>query len=230
MAELEFRETRLSGGAASGGTVAGWPCDGPITQGFGEPSVTGRRHGGIDIAVAAGTPIRAPAAGVLVRHSLDELDWEFGNWVAIDHPGTPWYSAYAHLSAFAAAAGPVEAGQVIGYAGDTGVAYGAHLHWAVSSSPWFALDFAQLRSPADFVVAAPPPLPALSLEARVARLERVVAGNGVRKPLPGGGSELLTGEAALAYIDADGHSLHLGLTNTQQALGAVSQWPSSTCG
>lgn len=221
MSDLEFRGTEFPGGSARGGSVAGWPCAGPITQGFGEPSVTGRGHGGIDIAATTGTPVFAPATGVLVRHSLAESDWEFGNWVAIDHPGTRWYSAYAHLSAFGAPEGPVEAGEVIGYAGETGVAFGAHLHWAVGTSPWFALDFDQLRSPADFVV-APPPAAVLSLDARVARLERVVAGNGVRLPRAGGtGWDLVTGEAALSFIDRDGHSLHLGLARTQDVIAEL---------
>lgn len=220
MPELLFAQTQLPGGNVVGAQVAGLPCSGSITQVFGQQSVTGRRHGGIDIAVPAGTPICAPAAGLLHRHSLAERAWDFGNWVVIDHPGTPWYSAYAHLSAFAAAEGPVEAGEVIGYAGDTGLAFGAHLHWAVGRSRWFALNFDELRDPADFIP-APPPAPVLSLAERVARLERVLAANGVRLLDEQGREELLTGEAALQYIDRMGHSVHLGLARTQDRLGML---------
>ncbi|MCK9521191.1 MAG: M23 family metallopeptidase [Dehalococcoidia bacterium] len=212
MAELVFAQTVLRGANAVGTTIEGQPVTGPITQVFGQVSVTGRRHGGVDIAANEGTPVRAPAAGVLRRHSLAERAWEFGNWVLIDHPGTPWYSAYAHLSAFAAPEGEVAAGDIIGYVGQTGVAFGAHLHWAVGTSPWFALDFSQLRDPLDFVPRPP------ALEARVARLERVLAANGVR---PTADPARLTGEVALRFIDERGHSVHLGLTLTQERVAAL---------
>lgn len=212
MAALAFVRTELRGGRIAGARIEGLPLSGAITQIFGQMSVTGRKHGGIDIAANEGTPVRAPAPGILRRHSLAEHPWDFGNWVVIDHPGTPWYSAYAHLSKFGAAEGPVETGDIIGYAGATGFAFGAHLHWAVSTSPWFALDFTQLRDPLDFV---PGPL---SLEARVARLERVLAANGVR---PADTPERLTGEAALRFVDERGHSVHLGLALTQDRVAEL---------
>ena len=127
------------------------PVDGPITQAFGILSVTGSKHGGVDIGANSGTPILAPAGGLLLRHTLNERAWDFGNWVVIDHPGTPWYSAYAHLSAFGAGEGQVNPGDIIGYVGETGVAFGAHLHWAVGTNPGFALDFAQLTDPMAFL-------------------------------------------------------------------------------
>jgi hypothetical protein len=206
MAELLFGRTVLRGENAVGSTIEGLPVAGEITQVFGQVSVTGRRHGGVDLAADEGTPVFAPAPGILRRHSLAERAWEFGNWACVDHPATPWYSAYAHLSEFAAADGPVEAGDIVGYVGQTGVAFGAHLHWAVGTSPWFALDFDQLRDPLAFVPRPP------ALEARVARLERLLAANGVR---PAIGEPLLTGEAALRHIDERGHSVHLGLALTQ---------------
>jgi hypothetical protein len=187
MAELLFGRTVLRGENAVGSTIEGLPVAGEITQVFGQVSVTGRRHGGVDLAADEGTPV-------------------FANWACVDHPATPWYSAYAHLSEFAAADGPVEAGDIVGYVGQTGVAFGAHLHWAVGTSPWFALDFDQLRDPLAFVPRPP------ALEARVARLERLLAANGVR---PAIGEPLLTGEAALRHIDERGHSVHLGLALTQ---------------
>ncbi|MGE5594569.1 MAG: M23 family metallopeptidase [Hyphomicrobiales bacterium] len=228
--ELRFAGTRLAGENRVGSRIEGWPVAGAITQVFGQQSVTGSRHGGIDIAANEGTPVLAPAAGTLRRHPEAERGWEFGNWVVIDHPGTPWYSAYAHLSAFAAAEGPVEAGEVIGYVGQTGLAFGAHLHWAVSRSEWFALDFAQLADPLAFL---PPPPPVVSLDARVARLERLVGGNGVRVPVfAADGTQardeagrplfrMLAGEEALAFLDADGQSLHLGLALTQERVAKL---------
>lgn len=212
---LRFANTRVSPEGRQR-TVAGWPVAGLVTQLFGVTSVTGSRHGGVDIAAQEGTPIRAPAAGLLRRHSLAERAWEFGNWVAVDHPGTPWYSAYAHLSAFEAAEGPVEAGAIVGYAGATGVAFGAHLHWALGTDPWFGLDFTKLADPLGFAAGG-----SMELEARLERLERILAGNGLRAVAEDGTERLLTGDDALAWADGRGHSLHLGLALLADRVAAL---------
>lgn len=83
-------------------------------------------HGGVDFSGETGTPIYAPAAG---RVALAEELTVRGGAVLIDH-GLGVYSGYWHQSKLAVQVGQlVEAGQLIGYVGDTGLATGSHLHW-----------------------------------------------------------------------------------------------------
>jgi murein DD-endopeptidase MepM/ murein hydrolase activator NlpD len=56
-----------------------------------------------------------------------------GNMVIIDHGGG-LLSGYGHMSAFAVAEGQtVQAGDIIGYVGNTGLSTGAHLHWEMAA-------------------------------------------------------------------------------------------------
>lgn len=83
-------------------------------------------HEGEDYGAVAGTPVYAPAAGIVV---LAEPLFVRGNAIVIDH-GNGVYTGYWHLSGMAVAAGdPVGRDQMIGRVGSTGLSTGAHLHW-----------------------------------------------------------------------------------------------------
>lgn len=108
-----------------------WPVDGPVVSGFGMR--WGRMHEGIDIAVPAGTPIRAAAAGSVVLLQSEAESGGYGNFSCLDHGGG-LQTCYAHQSSFAVSSGSVSQGDVIGYVGCTGHCYGDHLHFEVRIS------------------------------------------------------------------------------------------------
>lgn len=84
-------------------------------------------HFGYDIAAPTGTPIRAPAAGVVTLANPD-MHYE-GGLVFIDH-GQGLITMYLHMSRLDVAVGQrVEQGQVLGAVGSSGRATGPHLCW-----------------------------------------------------------------------------------------------------
>jgi murein DD-endopeptidase MepM/ murein hydrolase activator NlpD len=108
-----------------------WPVNGPITSPFGSRCLVNGDcsfHPGIDIAVPAGTAIKAAAGGtVIYAGGLGG----YGNLTVIDH-GNGLATAYGHQSSIGVANGAsVAQGQVIGYVGCTGYCFGAHLHFEV---------------------------------------------------------------------------------------------------
>ncbi len=83
-------------------------------------------HEGTDFAVPAGTPVYAPADGVVM---IAEPLAVRGNAVVIDH-GWGVYSGLYHLSEIKVTPGQhVKQGDLIGLSGNTGLSTGAHLHW-----------------------------------------------------------------------------------------------------
>jgi len=134
-----------------------WPLEGEILSGFGV--VRGRRHHqGIDIAAPRGTPVRAAAAGRVIRSQ-----WMrgYGNVVWLDH-GDGVESRYAHLHAVLVRRGAwVERGHPLGSVGATGNATTPHLHFEVRRG-------GRARNPLAWMPAAPERVafPAAGLDAR----------------------------------------------------------------
>ena len=83
-------------------------------------------HEGVDFSAYAGTPVTAPAAGTVV---LAERLYVRGGAVIIDH-GLGIYSGFYHMSAVHAEVGQlVQAGDLLGEVGTSGLSTGNHLHW-----------------------------------------------------------------------------------------------------
>lgn len=103
-----------------------WPLNGPILARFG-PLASGRVSDGINIAAAAGTPIRAAAGGV-VAYAGDQVG-TYGGLILINHGGG-WVSAYGHAGRIDVKRGQsVRIGDVIGRAGATGQVQTSQLHF-----------------------------------------------------------------------------------------------------
>lgn len=106
-----------------------------MTDGYGDRYIVeeGRNdfHGGIDINKPGcyGEPIVASAAGEVII--AGDTGNGFGYHVVIDH-GNSISTLYGHCSKLAVKVGDiVKQGQVIGYIGSTGYAYGNHCHFEV---------------------------------------------------------------------------------------------------
>jgi len=110
-----------------------WPVYGRITSSFGEvrfsPSSGGTRpHMGIDISAPTGTPIVAPADGVVLSAGREA---EYGLLICVDH-GHGFTTMYGHLKEIRVKPGDrVKTGQLLGTVGTTGNTTGPHLHYEV---------------------------------------------------------------------------------------------------
>ncbi len=113
-------------------TPSAWPVRGWITSPFGNRTspFSGilKFHEGLDIAAQTGTPVMAPADGVVVKAGFST---GYGNMVEISH-GYGIKTIFAHNSRLNVKAGQrVRRGEVISYVGDSGSSTGPHLHYEV---------------------------------------------------------------------------------------------------
>ena len=111
-----------------------WPAIGRQSGWFGSQRVyqglPGGYHSGADIALPTGTPVVAPADGVVVLATDAPFTLE-GRLLIVDH-GAGLSSAFLHLSRIDVAEGEaVRQGQPIGAVGATGRVTGPHLHWGI---------------------------------------------------------------------------------------------------
>ena len=127
-----------------------WPAHGRISGVYGSRRIlngTPRRpHYGIDVAAPVGTPVVAPAAGIVV---LAEADLYYtGGTIILDH-GHGLTSAFLHMAKVTATVGDrLRQGDPMGTIGATGRATGPHLDWRMN---WFdrRLDPGLLMRPMD---------------------------------------------------------------------------------
>lgn len=111
-----------------------WPLEGRVSGVYGSQRIYNGTpkswHSGLDVAAAQGTPVKAPAAGIITFAKPDL--YLTGGTILIDH-GMGISSNFLHLSRLDVKVGDrVEQGQVIGLVGATGRATGPHMHWGMN--------------------------------------------------------------------------------------------------
>ncbi|TDO93548.1 M23 family metallopeptidase [Enemella evansiae] len=110
-----------------------YPTDTTITSAFGmrlHPiTKIYKLHDGTDFAAQCNAPLRAPADGVVTEKYFNSA---YGNRLMIDHGkvgGKFVTTGYNHANSYTVSVGQrVTKGQIIGYAGTTGLSTGCHLH------------------------------------------------------------------------------------------------------
>ena len=123
-----------------------WPAAGILSGVFGSQRILNGKpmapHFGVDIAAPVGTPIHAPADGVVLVSQDFYLE---GGFTLLDH-GHGVSTAYMHQSVRKVSEGErVARGSVIGLVGQTGRATGPHVHWGMN---WFQVRLDPSRSTA----------------------------------------------------------------------------------
>jgi murein DD-endopeptidase MepM/ murein hydrolase activator NlpD len=111
-----------------------WPAQGRVSGVYGSQRILNgeprRPHFGLDIAAPTGSPVYAPAAGIV---TLNHPDMYFsGGTLILDH-GQGLSSTFLHLSKILVEAGTtVRQGDLIAEIGSTGRASGPHLDWRMN--------------------------------------------------------------------------------------------------
>jgi murein DD-endopeptidase MepM/ murein hydrolase activator NlpD len=111
-----------------------WPARGPISGVYGSQRILNGEprapHYGLDIAAPEGSPVVAPAAGIV---RLVESDFFLtGGTIILDH-GFGVQSVFIHMNTVVAKNGQhVKQGDLIGTVGKKGRATGPHLHWGMN--------------------------------------------------------------------------------------------------
>ena len=126
-----------------GGSADGLPVAGTVSSPYGYRinPITGASelHDGVDIAAPMGSPVVAPIAGTV---TFAGWNGGYGNQVTLSHGGFTTF--YAHMSSILASVGQLlQAGQVLGLVGSTGMSTGPHLHWGSSAGDPMQMLFDQ---------------------------------------------------------------------------------------
>ena len=129
---LKYAGVDYSYAVTTGAVRWPFPYAVPITDGFGERD--GGFHKGVDFVPGAGTPIYAIADGVATTATFDNSG--YGQHVVLQHnlAGVNVESLYGHMiegSSPIVVGQQVKVGDFLGLVGDTGIAYGAHLHFEI---------------------------------------------------------------------------------------------------
>jgi murein DD-endopeptidase MepM/ murein hydrolase activator NlpD len=147
--------------------------------GFRRHPIAGYRkmHQGMDFAASTGTPVIAPADGVVV----EARRWGgYGNWLRIRH-ANGLESGYGHLSRYGSgirAGQRVTQGQVVAFVGSTGASTGPHLHYEIWRNGQ-RINPAGIKTSEGTILAG---ADLVAFRAEKARIDRIIAAGGERKP------------------------------------------------
>lgn len=131
-----------------GNPVSGDNGNNYITQEYGATKFAQRAyktkfHNGIDFRAPIGIPIMAVEDGK-VRVVGNNGRIQYGRYIVVEHDNN-LSSLYAHLSSQVVSNGEtVKRGQIIGYSGNSGYAFGPHLHFTVYWTP--SIEFKSMGS------------------------------------------------------------------------------------
>jgi len=111
-----------------------WPAIGPISGVYGSQRFFNgkprRPHFGLDIAAPKGTPVKAPASGIITVAHPDM--YYSGGTIMLDH-GHGLSSSFLHLDTVTVKTGQrINQGDIIGTIGDSGRVTGPHLDWRMN--------------------------------------------------------------------------------------------------
>lgn len=136
-----------------------------------------KMHQGTDYAAVTGTPVIAPADGVVV----EARRWGgYGNWLRIRH-ANGLETGYGHLSRYGSgirAGQRVSQGQVVAYVGTTGASTGPHLHYEI----WRGgqrINPSGIRTSEGTVLAG---ADLAAFRAEKSRIDRIIAAGGEKRP------------------------------------------------
>ena len=126
---------------AIGSAILSWPLNYiHITQYFGNTpyakagAYNGKGHNGIDLGTPIGSPVMAPADGVVTATGNTDAFrgcLSYGKWVLINHQNG-LSTMYGHLSKILVSPGQhLKRGEVFAHSGTTGYSTGPHLHFGV---------------------------------------------------------------------------------------------------
>jgi murein DD-endopeptidase MepM/ murein hydrolase activator NlpD len=128
----------VSTSSSTGGSgLQALPMQGPcwFADSWGDPRGGGRVHQGVDLFAAPRSYVYAVVDGTLTRRAWDQPGRRSGNaWWLTAADGSGTYYFYAHLADFAPGlevGSRVEAGEIIGFMGNTGNSAFPHLHFEI---------------------------------------------------------------------------------------------------
>ena len=136
-----------------------------------------KMHQAIDFAAGTGTPVVAPADGVVV----EARRWGgYGNWLRIRH-NNGLESGYGHLSRYGSgirAGQRVSQGQIVAYVGSTGASTGPHLHYELWRNGQ-RINPAGVRTQEGTELAG---ADLAAFRAEKSRIDRIIASGGQKRP------------------------------------------------